>query len=460
MRRIFALTGAAVMLAAQPAAALDLIEAWRAAAGGDAEYAAAQSAGAAGLTRRDQAAALWRPNLSLSATAGIGLSETGTSGARFSAPGFGQSQGVAFDTSINHGALGRVAVTARQPLMSGERQAERRQLELGADAAQLDLKAAEQARTLRVAQAYFDLVLAIESERVLQRQQIALQRALAQVRERFTLGDVPVTDTHEASARAEGAAAQLLAAGTEVELKRAALADITGLPAERLQPVAPAGAIRFESLPGLQQALDATAQGSPLGLARSGGLDIARQEAGRLAPGAATSIDLVAQYGRERLAGSGDFGSATNSAANGLIGIQVNVPLYTGGYRSARQEEMARLADKSAAELTRLRQQVALQTRAAWLGLSVGRGRQEALTEAMRASASRLDATRLGQQVGDRTTLDLLNAENDAAAAERALQKVRVDLLMDRLRLAGLAGQLDETLLLAVNARLRQGDAR
>jgi outer membrane protein len=128
------------------------------------------------------------------------------------------------------------------------------------------------------------------------------------------------------------------------------------------------------------------------------------------------------------------------------------VPLYTGGYRSAREQETLRLADKAAADAERQAQQVAQATRAAWLGLTVGASRLAALNEALRASRSRLEATRLGRQIGDRSTQELLNAENDAAAAELAAQQARVALLLDRLRLAALAGQLDET-------RLREVDA-
>ena len=56
--------------------------------------------------------------------------------------------------------------------------------------------------------------------------------------------------------------------------------------------------------------------------------------------------------------------------------------------------------------------------------------------------------------MGERTTQELLNAENDAASAELALLQARVSLLLDRLRLAALAGRLDETQLQAVNASL------
>ncbi len=436
---------------AQTAFAVDLLGAWRAALRGDFEYSAAQSAGAAGKTRRSQADALWNPIVAIGATAGLAMSDSSTSGAQFSAPGFGQSNGVSFNTSINHGVSARIGITARKPLVSGERQAQRRQLEMGADLAAMEEQGALQAMGVRVAEAYFGLAEAVETERVLRRQQVAVERALAQVKGRFQLGDVPVTDTYEASARAEGVKAQVLSAETEVLLKRAALGDIIGLPASALEVKAPAGEVRLGNLPTLDQALAAAEAGNPLLRVRTSGVDLARQEVEKLAPGAATSVDLVAQIGRDRISGNGDFGSASSGATNGLIGVQVSVPLFTGGYRSARQAEASRLVEKAQAELQRSRQQVALQTRAAWLGLSVGRGRIDALTESLKASSARLGATRLGREVGDRTTLDLLNAESDAATAELGLLRARIGLLLDRLRLAALAGALDEQLVASVN---------
>lgn len=456
MRRTIAAALLATSLA-QSADALDLAGAWRAALRGDLEYSAAQSAGAAGQARREQADALWSPVLAVGVTAGLAMSDSSTSGAQFSAPGFGQSNGVSFNTSINHGASTRLAVTARKPVVSGERQARRRQLELGADVAAIETQDALQALGMRVAEAYFALAEAVESERVLRRQLVAVQSALTQVKDRFQLGDVPIIDTHEAAARAEGVKAQVLAAETDVQIRRAALADITGLPAGSLEVVAPVHEVRLATLPTLGQALAAADADNPRLRARAAGVEVSRQEVEKLAPGAATSVDLVAQFGRERISGSGDFGSASNGTTNGLIGVQVSVPLFTGGFRSARQAEASRMMDKAQTDLQRARQQVAQQTRAAWLGLTVGRGRIEALAESLKASNARLGATRLGREVGDRTTLDLLNAENDAAAAELGLLRARIGLLLDRMRLAALTGTLDEQLVIAVNAAIVGG---
>ena len=122
--------------------------------------------------------------------------------------------------------------------------------------------------------------------------------------------------------------------------------------------------------------------------------------------------------------------------------------------RSAKEDEALALQAQAEAQLEATREQVAQQVHAAHLGLSVGTERVQALTEALVASEARQGATRLGQEVGDRTLLDVLNAENDSASARLALAQARTQLMLDRLRLAQLAGQLNEDTLRSVNQAL------
>jgi outer membrane protein len=452
MKRLLVLL--ATLGAVQGVAAADLVEAWRAAQGNDREFAAQRAARDAGATRREQGASLWRPSLEFSGTVGVANGDSSISGARFSAPGFGTVDGANFDTSINGGTATRWALQARQPLYSPERDANKRQLELSADVAELQWQVAQQSLMLRTAERYFDAALAGESLRVLQRQQHSVQAALAEARDRFKLGDAPVTDTHEAQARAQAVRAEVLAAESQLELKRSALNDLTGWQGAEALVLAPAGAVVPQDLPPLATWLAEAKAGNPQLRMASASVDVARQEAAKYKSEVAPTLDLVASLAQDRLSGSGDYGSAINSQSNALIGVQLNVPLYTGGWRSARRDESLHLANQAVAESERSAQQVAQQTRSAWLGLTVGASRVAALDEALRATRSRLDATRIGRQVGERTTLELLNAENDAAAAELALLQARVSLLLDRLRLAALAGKLDEAQLQAVNASL------
>ncbi len=436
---------------ATPAAwATDLLQAWQAAQQNDRELAVARAAHGTAQPQRDQAAALWRPGVALTASAGLATNENEMRGAQFSAPGLGQSNGVNFATSVTGGTATRWALQASQPLINPVRSAQQQQLGLQADMTDLQWQAASQATMLRTAQRYFDVAVAQEALQVLDRQLQAVQKASTEAQDRYELGSLPITDTHEARARLAGLRAQRLAAQTDLDVKRRLLADSTGLPGSslavqlpgNLQPAAPRDLTAWQS--------DAEATNPSLRM-QALALDIAKAEAQKHSLRAATTVDLVAQAGQERLHGSGDFGNARNKSVNAMVGVQINVPLYTGGWRSAKQDEALALQAKAEAQVQSTREQVAQQVHSAWLGLSVGAGRVQALGEALAASEARLDATRLGHEVGHRTLLDVLNAENDAAAARLALAQARTGLLLDRLRLAALAGQLDEDTLHSAN---------
>lgn len=438
-----------------PATAIGLVDAWLAARANDRDFAVARATQSAAQPRRDLAASMWRPQVGATATVGVGNSQSEAQGAQFSAPGLGTSSGVGFNTSVNSGTMLRWALSAVQPLYNPQRRAQQEQLTLSIEVADLEADAARQDLMLNTAQRYFDVAVAEEALRVLELQHAAVQRATTEAQDRFRLGALPVTDTQEAGARLAAIRAQVLAAKTDLQLKRSRLADSTGMPEAMLATRLPAATTAQVRLPGLDQWLT-QADGANHGLRlRRLAATIADKEASKFSLRASPTVDLVAQAGRDRLSGHGDFGSAANSGANRLIGVQLSIPLYSGGYRDAKEDEARRLADKARSEVEQARQQVAQQVRASWLGLSVGEERLQALADGLAASRARRDATELGQQVGHRTTQDLMNAENDQAAAQLVLTQARIGLLIERLRLAAWAGQLDEALLRTIDAELQ-----
>lgn len=444
---------AAACLLAPAAWSADLLEVWRAAQSQDPAYAAARAAHTAGEIRRLQAAALWRPTIGLEASLGRATSESSLSGARFSAPGLGSSTGVGFDTSITNGASAKAGIALRQPLFSVERGAQARQLELASDAAGLEWEAARQLLILSSAERYFELALAGEQVRLLTRQEDAVEKARQEAQDRFRLGDRPVTDVHEATARASSLRAQRLAAQNLLQLQQARFTDFTGLRAPGSLPLPPATptAAQAGDLAGW---LERAARQNPQVRLADARLRQAEQEARKSAGTLSPTVELVAQIGRERLSGSGDFGAASSTGTQGAISVQMSLPLYTGGMRGARQSEAQARVDQARAGVEVARQQTAQATRAAWLELTVGRSRAAALEDSLKASQARLDATRVGLQAGDRTTLDLLNAQNDAAGAELAVLQARTQLLSQALQLAALAGELDEAQLAQANRAL------
>ena len=441
----------AVFMAAPAAQAMDLLDTWRAAAAHDPEYAAARAARDAGAAQSREASALWRPTIAIEGGVAHAANESSARGASFAAPGFGSTTGVNFDTSVTSGTSTRYAVVVRQPIFNAERSAQSQQLRIAAGAADVGWRGAGQALIVRSAQRYLDAALAEQQLRVLKEQEAAALRVQTEAQDRFRIGDKPVTEVHEAAARAQALKAQRLAAESELELKRAQLSDLTGAPV-------PAGLLLptgRNSDPGELAGWLARAESTNAQLLQAraqwrGAEEEARKTAAVIAP----TLDVVAQAGRDRISGRGDFGDASQTATQRAIGLQLSVPLYTGGWRSAKHDESVALADKARAEAETVRLQVAQQTRAAWLELSVGLRRIAALEAGLTASLARLDATRTGVQAGDRTTLDLLNAQNDAAAAELALLQARAQQLTNRLRLAALAGELGESELAEANRDL------
>ena len=437
-------------LAALPvsARAQDLLTVWQAAREHDRTLAVARAAHDASQTSREQAAALRRPTVSATLGAGWGESSSHMDGAKFSAPGMGAFDGASFAASA-HGAATRAAIVAQYPLLNRGREASRAQLELGADMGDAAWRAAQSELILRIAEHYFALAVAQERLRVTERQTRMLEKIATEAHDRFDLGDTPITDVHEADAALADARAQIESARLQVELSRQTLSHSTSmdmpdaqLPA-RSQP--PQGS--------LQQWLDAAQMRNPQVQLAQQSVAMAKHELSRRSAGNAASVDLVAQFAQQRV-DNGSFGSSGNRNSDGLIGVQLNIPLYDGGASSAQTSEGARLLDKAQAQLDLAREQVTEQVRAAWLGWQAGQARVTALEQGLKASAARLDATRLGREAGDRTLLDVLNAENDYARATLSLAEARVDQVANRLRLAALADRLDEGVLNEINAGL------
>lgn len=442
------------MLCAGAASATDLMQVWQAARQHDPHGAIVEAGLAAGETRREQAAALWRPQVALSASTGWASAQTQMNGAQFAMPGSAPVDGASFGTSVNGGTAKRWTLMAKQALYNLERRAQSRQLNIAARASEHEWQWAQQDWMLLTTQRYFDVVLAERRLALVLQQQQAVDKALTEAKDRFNLGSVPVTDTHEAQARAQALAAQAITAQNELDMVRQTLADVTGMPTQAMQLQAPGHAVQIKEPGHLAQWLTLAAQSNPMLKMQQAQVEAALQEIEKNRAVSSATIDLVAQASHDRINGSGDFGDASQTQSQKMVGLMLNVPLYSGGWRSAKLQEATQLHRKANAQWERAQQQVGQMTRAAWLALQSGQARLQALKAAQAASQARLDSTLLGRQVGDRTTLDLFNAQNDASAADLAWLQGQIDILMAQMRLHAMVGQLDESQLQSVNSAL------
>lgn len=439
--------GALLPLAGQ---AQDLLTIWHAAAEHDLQLDVARADHGASATLRDQATALGRPQVGITIGAGLGADDVTMRGARFSAPGMGQFDDARFATSVNGGLLTQLGIVARQPLIDAARDARQAQLKLAADMGDTEWRDTRVQLMLTTAQRYFALAMAEERVRVVRQQVAALGQAQAEARERYRLGEVPITATHEADAALAGAQARLAAAQLQQNTSRRVLADSTGLAhPHALLPGAAAAELR--PWPYWEQGVaENNVRLRLLGQA----IALSEQKLQEQQVAGRPRVDLVAQASQDRLSGGGDFGSAGNRHVSGMVGVQITLPLGTDGMREAREREAVQRRNKAQAELDLARQQASQEAYAAWDGLKTGAVQIKALQQGLQASAARLDATRLGHEVGDRTMLDVLNAETAHTDARLALAQALSNQVLMRLRLAALAGHLDEALLGQVSAGL------
>lgn len=434
--------------------AMDLLLALEYAQQHDPEYLAARAAADAGETQRAQGTSLWLPQIGASVLTGKSTHDAVTKGAQFGAPAFGVNNDVRFETSIRQGTLERYEIRFQQALFDRKRLAQSRQLTMAADTAAITLRHERQALILRVAERYFDVLLTRDQLQSLQAQQHAIALLQTEIQDRFDLGDVPITDTYETQARAQAISAQVLQADVQREISEIAFTDLTGTPLQKMAVLHGKQLHELTEIAALEDWLKRADQHNPTLQRQRKGLAIAEEEVAAYSARATPTLELTGSASHENLHGSGSFGRARNKADSWVVGLQLSIPLYTGGYRSAKYREALHQRDETRFSGRHLQQQIERHTRAAWLGITVGGARVLALENTLRATQARLDATHIGQTIGDRTTLALLEAQNAATAARVDLLQAQIDLILNRLRLAALAGNLDASLLAYINAFL------
>ena len=321
--------------------------------------------------------------------------------------------------------------------------------------AEAQFRQAEQELILRTAQAYLDVLVAQEAERVARLQTIAVTQQLELARRNFEVGTGIVTDVHEAQARLDLSRAQAVAAASELKTRRAELARILG------EPQANLARLRADSLlPAIQSDdeqpwLDSAREQSVSVRIAQATLEVADREIAKSRAAHSPTLDLTAGYGTNYSSGSitspADISVRSRSSQ---IGLNLNVPLFAGGGVQARVREALALKDKAADDLEAARRQAVAQASQAFTGVVSGAAQVQALASAIASSKSSVDSNKIGFRVGSRINIDVLNAEQQLYSAERDWHKARADTLMQGLRLKAANATLAEADLSAINNML------
>ena len=137
------------------------------------------------------------------------------------------------------------------------------------------------------------------------------------------------------------------------------------------------------------------------------------------------------------------------------IGLQLNVPLFSGFSVQSKVREAMATQEKVRHDLNNTYRDTELIVSQEFLNFTNGRSLVQAQIEAVKSSQSQLESTKLGQEVGVRTEVNVLNAQGLHSLARRDLTRAYYNLLMSGLRLEAAAGELDEEDLVRINRILQ-----
>lgn len=430
---------------AAPAAADDLLQLYREARQTDPGLASARATYQATQERIPQAQAGLLPNVAVAGSASYTIPD---STVQPTLPGFTKT------TQVNSNIALNASVSASQPLYRRQNNIVLEQARTQVGQSTWILQSADQDLAVRLSQAYFDVLLAQDTLIFVQAQKAATAESLAQARRNFEVGTATITDTNEAQARYDQIVALEISTLNDIEIRRRAVEVIIGRTTPPLRPLAEKPVLEIP-LPDNLDAWSAKAEQANLSiLIANASLEIAGQEVERNRAARDPVVDLVGSYGHGSLFGfSNAFPSADSRQL--AVGVQVSMPLYTGGLIDSRVREALANQDRARQDLESAKRTAAQSARTSYLNVTNGIAQVKALEQAVVSAEVALASSKLGMDVGVRTNVDVLNAQQQVFSARRDLAKARYDVITNTLRLKAAAGALSDPDLEAVNRALQ-----
>jgi outer membrane protein, protease secretion system len=421
-----ALCGVA-LLQAQHAAALGLLPAYEAALANDPLYRSAQRDNEAGQQFRKLGRSNLLPNVSASYSRNRNQADISTSSSRGEVTERRNYTGIAASLQL------------RQPLYHPEGQARYRQGIAQTSASNAQFSSRSQDLIVRLVGLYTPAKYAEDqlAQAIAQRDAYAEQRQ-SNVR-LFQRGEGTLTDVLETQAKYDLAEAQVLEARDNLINTRNALAAMVGQDVEKLDPLAD----DFRVRPMLPETFDAWKEialtNNPELQAQRYAVEIAREEINKNRAGHQPRLDLIASTGKN----SSDTTNTFNQSSKvHTIGVQLNLPIYSGGAVTAATSQAVSNYDKAQADLDAKTNTVVLELRKQYNLTLSSTLRIDAAAKALSSSTLLVEATRKSVKGGQRTNLDVLNAQQQLFEAKRDLALARYNYLLGYLRLRYAAGTL------------------
>lgn len=444
-RLLVAITLAGLLAAGSaPAWSLDLMQAYQAALAQDARIRAARAARDSAIERLPQARAQLLPNIAIN----LGRNKNDIDRT--------QEDALGRETSFGEGYFSyNQTLQLRQPLFRMPLFAGLRQAGFVVDDAEATLERELQDLGSRVTGAYMEALLAQDALELVLKQKSVTTIQLDAARKSLQAGYGTRTDIDEAQARLDMNTAEELSAHQHVEFTRRQLEILINQPVDSLVTV---DAQRLPLLPPEPAEVAAwvrmAEESSPEVRALQARLDTARAEIDKARGGHYPTVDAIAQISRS---GSENVTSPSSSYTNHLIGLQVNIPLFAGGYVNSSVRQAIAEQVRAEENLEATRRDLAVRVHREHRGITEGVLKVKALQQAVRSAQQLVQSSKRSFEAGSRSTVDVLNAEQQLQSTLRDLAEARYVYLLSRVRLRALVGMDREQSIGEVNGWLGGG---
>jgi outer membrane protein len=372
-------------------------------------------------------------------------------------------------------------VTLTQPLFNATALEVFKQGDLNTKISDLQFLQAQQDLVIRVSQAYFDVLTAQDNVALFNGKKTLILEQLQAAKSKFEVGSATIIDANDAQARYDLANAQEIAAQAELVVRRGILEQLTGHPVLGVkplikeakitgvvadprikkpssQPISVADSInpKLPSGQGLDDWIRQAESANFQVLVSQFTVDIAQSNyRGALAANYPT-VNFVGSSGYNTSNGTPtSFTPAQTNIFNNTIALQMNIPIFSGGFNNSVIRQRAALLDKAKSDYDNARRTAAQATRQAFTGFYGGLATVNAYEAAEKSSTSALESSKLGFDVGTLINIDVLIALDTLFTTRAALYKARYDTILNALKLKAQTASLTEQDLLAINSLLQ-----
>lgn len=329
--------------------------------------------------------------------------------------------------------------------------------------AEANYRAAEQDLLVRVAGRYFDVLAAEDTLTAADATLQAVTRQLEQAEKRFEVGLIAITDVQEARAAHDNAVAGVIVAKRTLATAQVYLRELTG--EDYTELTKPGEDMPLDQPePGDQDTWVTKAEAQNLNvIAARLDVDIAKRDVQIAEAGHMPTVQLFANYGQyasnatqtnKITGGTAISGPADANQTEDTYGVQVTLPIFSGGVTQSKVRQQVYLHRASREKLEGAMRSAERETRDAYFGVVAEKARVKALKQAVASNKTALEATEAGFEVGTRTTVDVLDARRRLFEAERDYARSRYDYLINVVQLKSAAGVLAPGDLASINGFL------